>query len=525
MRLHILHLEDNPADAELIRRILEADGIECSISCVKSRSEYLAALEYSNIDLILSDHKIPGFDGLSALAMAREKVPSCPFIFVSGAMGEDAAIESLRNGAADYLIKDRLGRLATAVRRAIRDAKDQQAKKEIELQFLRAQRMETIGDLASGIAHDLNNALVPIVIGSQLLSEDLHDEAERRNFLELIRASAQRCTQMVRQIVTFARGSKGQATSLHMDALLAEVAKIASGTLPKSIKVRTEAESGLWAVKGDATELHQVLINLCVNARDAMAAGGTLTLSARNAVLAPNDLRPEEKFAPGQYVALSVADTGTGIPARILPHIFEPFFTTKSPDKGTGLGLSTVSIIVRRHNGIVRVESEVGKGTVFMIFLPAVVAPAAVPSPAIAVPQSGHGELILIVDDEHLVIELARTTLENYGYRVLTAPNGLAAVACFEEHRDEIQLLLTDTDMPLLNGIDSIRAIQKIRSDIPIIVASGGKRETEILTKADIRHITTLGKPYQVDELLHAIASVLRRTEAASQGSQSLASS
>lgn len=518
MQLHILHLEDSPADADLIRLMLEAEGMDCVISCVKSRADYLAALDQPGFDLILADYKIPGFDGLLALSLAREKVPACPFIFVSGALGEEAAIESLRLGASDYLLKDRLARLPSAVRRAIRDAKDQQARKEMELQFLRAQRMETIGDLASGIAHDLNNALVPIVIGSQLLSEDLHDETERRNFLELIRASAQRCTQMVRQIVSFARGSRGQAGLLRIDSLVAEVARIASGTLPKSIAVQSRVGAGLWPIQGDATELHQVLMNLCVNARDAMTTGGNLTFSARNQVLTPEDVRPDEKIEPGNFVVLSVADTGSGIPPAILPRIFEPFFTTKAPEKGTGLGLSTVAIIVRRHRGTIRVESKLGAGTEFKIFLPAeAVAQAAEPALPVRLPRAGQGELILIVDDEQLVIELARTALENYGYRVLTAPNGLDAIACFEAHRNEIKLLLTDTDMPLVNGIDSIRAMQKIRPDIPIIVASGGRRDTELLEKADIGRITTLGKPYQVDELLHAIENALHRKPPASK--------
>jgi two-component system, cell cycle sensor histidine kinase and response regulator CckA len=512
--LRILHLEDSPADAELIKSILPASGIDCIVTCVKSRGEFKTALEQHTYDLIISDYKLPGFDGLSALEMAREKAPDCPFIFVSGALGEEAAIESLKRGATDYLLKDRLGRLGAAVRRALREAAESAEKKVLEAQLLRAQRMETIGALAGGVAHDLNNALVPIVIGAQLLKEGFHDEAERAKFLDLITKSAQRCTQMVRQILTFAKGSKGKVGSVHLPSLITEVAKIVDDTFPKSIVIRTRTSEDVWGVEGDPTELHQVLMNLCVNARDAMPQGGQLTLTAQNVQSPAEVLPPEDATArSGPFVLLTVVDTGTGIAPEILPRILDPFFTTKSADKGTGLGLSTVANIVKRHGGVLRIHSELGKGTEFRILLPvsenAVVAETRHMPGALPV---GRGELILIVDDEQVVVELARTTLENYGYRVITAPNGLEAIACFERHKNEIRLILTDTDMPFLDGMKAIRAIHDINPNVPVIIASGTTQESAHVERIDGRHVTTLSKPYQVAGLLEGVARALKLT-------------
>jgi len=381
-------------------------------------------------------------------------------------------------------------------------------KKKLEEQFLRSQRMDSIGALAGGIAHDLNNALVPILVGSELMRENKDDEAEREHLLGLITTSAQRCSQMVKQILSFARGARGETGSVPLRHLIGEMEKIAGDTFPKSISIHANVPKDLWNIEGDATELHQVLMNLCVNARDAMPQGGELTISAQN-IPATNGTDQSEKIG-GPRVILSVADTGTGIPPEVLKRIFEPFFTTKAPDKGTGLGLSTVAAIIKRHEGTLEVKSEVGKGTEFIISLPALsthIAEAKSESSSLPV---GHGELVLLVDDEKLALELAKTTLENYGYRVLTAANGMEAVICFGAHRSEIRLLVTDTDMPFMDGINAIRAIQDVESTIPIIMASGSKRDPEQLRKIDTTCVTTLSKPYGVEQLLNGVANALK---------------
>ncbi|MGH7973052.1 MAG: ATP-binding protein [Limisphaerales bacterium] len=386
-----------------------------------------------------------------------------------------------------------------------------EAQRKLEAQLFRSQRMESLGALAGGIAHDLNNALAPILMGSDLLRETAKGNPDELGFLDLITTSARRCVQMVKQILNFAKGAKSQQGSIRMNHLLREMAALANDTFPKSIIIESEYSKGLFTVWGDATELHQVLMNLCVNSRDAMPNGGRLVLKAENHVVSSDDIRPTTpEVSPGQYVAISVTDTGGGIPDEIRARIFEPFFTTKSPDKGTGLGLSTVAQIVKKHHGVIQVESQAGKGTTFRIFLPAEqMRPIEEPQPdALALP-AGRGELILVVDDEELVLALARTTLENYGYRVVTARNGLEAIACFEPRKNEVKLVLTDNDMPLSDGLQAVQAIQKINPGIPIIVASGVQSDTQWFSRVDRQRVTVMGKPYGVDQLLRAVAALL----------------
>jgi len=385
-------------------------------------------------------------------------------------------------------------------------------KKNYEAQVLRSQRMDSIGTLAGGIAHDLNNTLSPIIMGTELLKKS-RNEAERKQVLEMMAASAQRGAAMVKQILGFARGSKGPFQEVPLRHLIGEMAKFIRDTFPKSMVVNVRVPKVLASVSGDITELHQVLLNLCVNARDAMIPkGGELTLRAENVTMDRKTLLAHEDAAPGSYVVLSVSDTGTGIPPEVLPRIFEAFFTTKSPDRGTGLGLSTVAGIVKHHNGFVRVQSEVGKGAEFRIYLPVTgCAKVDEPKSQEALLPKGNGETILVMDDEDGVRQLTKTTLENYGYQVVTAMNGLQGMTCFEEHKREIAVLVSDTDMPILDGIVTIRAIQQLKPDLPIILASGGKNDTSRLQRIDTTHVTTLGKPFTVEQLLNAIAKAMNR--------------
>jgi two-component system, cell cycle sensor histidine kinase and response regulator CckA len=368
--LRILHLEDNPADAELVREMLDAEGISCAVTCVKTREDYAAALDTGEFDLILTDFSLPRFNGLAALALAREKRPATPTIFISGTMGEEAAIDCLQQGATDYVLKDRLARLPSAVRRAVTEVEELALRKKLEAQLLRSQRLETIGALAGGIAHDLNNVLAPILMGTQILDQEVMSDAGRK-ILETMRARATRGAEMIQQILAFARGVGGEPALLELGKLLAEVQSLASETFPRSIRIQSSVQQELHPVIGNATQLHQVLLNLCVNARDAMPHGGSLRLAVHNVLLDKASTRWQTEPVSGAFVLLSVEDTGHGIPPELLEQIFDPFFTTKELGKGTGLGLSTVLGIVKSHGGFLDVDSEVGKGTTFKIYLPA----------------------------------------------------------------------------------------------------------------------------------------------------------
>jgi two-component system, cell cycle sensor histidine kinase and response regulator CckA len=383
-------------------------------------------------------------------------------------------------------------------------------KKHYETQLLRSQRMDSIGALAGGIAHDLNNALAPVLLSVEILKQS-KDPAERERFLDIIASSAQRGTGMVKQILSFARGSSGKEGPAHLGQMLREMTKIVQDTFPKSIAIRSDVPvKQLWRIRADVTALHQVLLNLCVNARDAMPEGGQLTLAAENVMLDRGHLAPHTASRPGAYIKITVADTGTGIPPEVLSRMFEPFFTTKGPEKGTGLGLSTVATIVRDHGGFIDVKTELGQGTEFRVYLPALDAGEETESqrPEPVLP-TGHGELILVIDDEEAVRELAKTTLENYGYRVVTALNGMEGIARFEEHRKDIKLIVSDTDMPFMDGLTAIRSIQQSMPELPVIIASGTKHDTEFHRRMDGKHLLDLGKPYSVEGLLTAVAKIL----------------
>ncbi len=384
-------------------------------------------------------------------------------------------------------------------------------RQKTEQQLLRSQRTECIGAIAGGIAHDLNNALVPIMMGSEMLREVVGDKEESRTLLAMITNSAKRCSEMVKQVLSFSRGTGGEIGSVPIHQLIAEMAKIAKETFPKAITIESKVQRDLLSVQGNATELHQVLMNLCVNARDAMPEGGTLSIMAENAKSMPR-IEPGTDSAVSPFVIIKIKDTGVGIPVEFRTRIFEPFFTTKAPGKGTGLGLSTVAAVVKRHKGLIELESEPDKGTEFKIYLPAIPVKVESESKSKTPLPSGHGELILLAEDEQVVLELAKTTLENYGYKVMTAANGLEAIACFEMQKDAIDLVMTDTDMPFLNGLSAVRAIRKLSPDMPILVASATKIDTDLFRREDLANLSTLPKPYGVEELLHAVATTLSKT-------------
>ena len=393
---------------------------------------------------------------------------------------------------------------------------DVRDRKKIEAQLLRNQRMESIGTLAGGIAHDLNNALAPIMMSVEILKQKLNDEQSRR-MLSILESSARRGADMVKQVLTFARGVDGERALLQTRHLLKEVGKIVGETFPKTIQLKTDFVENLWTIMGDATQLHQVLLNLAVNARDAMPNGGTLTISASNEIL---DASPDmaNSVKPGFYVLIKVADSGTGIPKEILDKIFEPFFTTKEMGKGTGLGLATVLGIVKSHGGFVQVQTEVNKGTAFLIYLPALDnASAAQPDTERKPLMTGHGELILAVDDEASVLSMTKETLENYGYRVVTARDGTEAVAAYSAHRKDIKLVLTDMLMPFMDGPATIRVLRKLDPNLRIIAASGLLDHEKVKDATGMDNLAFLLKPYTTEKLLATVHKMIASEPASAE--------
>ncbi len=381
-------------------------------------------------------------------------------------------------------------------------------KKQLEGQFLRAQRLESIGALASGIAHDLNNVLAPILIGAPLLREMMMDETAR-HLLKTMESSAQRGADIVRQVLTFARGVEGERVPLQPRHLLREMEKLAAETFPKSIRVESDVAADLWPVLGDATQLQQALMNLCINARDAMPGGGVLTLAAANIVLSKEAAEKMPGAQPGSYACLRVTDTGTGISPEIEAKIFEPFFTTKGVGKGTGLGLSTVLGIVRSHGGFVRVASKVGQGSTFELYLPATTEQVAVKSDSATPWPHTHGEGILVVDDEAAVREVARQALMEFGYQVITAGRGAEALRIFQERRPEIQLVLTDMMMPEMDGPTLVAALRVLDPAVRIVGITG---MSDTGSKSGLKTLALsamLAKPFTIKKLLAVIRDAL----------------
>ena len=380
-------------------------------------------------------------------------------------------------------------------------------KKQLEAQFLRVQRLESIGTLASGIAHDLNNILAPMLISAQVLEMRLPDESSKK-LLRILVANAKRGANLVKQVLSFGRGLEGEFTTLQIKHLIADIRQIVTQTFPKSIEISIDVSPDLWTVSGDATQLHQVLMNLCINARDAMPQGGTLSISAENTFIDEHQVQSNIDAQVGSYVAITVSDTGTGIHPDLLGRIFEPFFTTKEIGKGTGLGLSTVSSIVKGHGGFLNVHSEVGKGTDFKIYLPAVKDNEVQRGEDIK-RSAGHGEWILIVDDEGFIRELSKVALEKYGYRVLIASNGIEAVKLYAQHQDKISIVLLDMMMPLMDGPTTIHHLQNINPSVEIIATSGLAFNVMLAEAAELGVTKFLPKPYTCEELLDAISGAV----------------
>jgi len=753
-QLRILHLENDVADSDLLRARLALDNVNVELDRVETREQFLRALERGGYDVIIADYSLPAFDGGSALALAREHRPTVPFLLFSGTIGEEAAVESLRNGATDYILKDRPERLVASLLRALREGEDrrrrQQAeealkereeffrlisenvtdlisvvdlegrrvytspsykhllgdpaklfgtdwfreihpedrervrrvfhktiatglgqrtefrfllkdgavryiesqasvmrdkfgrvtnaivvsrdvtdrknaeeqireqaalldkaqdaicvtdmdqrilywnrsaeglygwsaaeaegkyanellfttdsarhvealqgliakgewkgelrqvtksgaeivvesrwtgvrdsegrpksilvintditeKKKLETQFFRSQRLENIGMLASGIAHDLNNVLAPIMMAVPMLLDRVTTPNDRK-LLDMLDRSVRRGAELVRQILSFARGVEGEHKLIQPRHLLADLEKMVLETFPKSIRLQKKIDPDLWSIHANATQIHQVLLNLCVNARDAMPDGGTLSIVAENISLTEAEAGRHGEVKPGTFVVITVADTGIGIPPEVLERVFEPFFTTKDPGKGTGLGLAGVQGILKNHGGFVEVESQAGKGATFRTYLPAVERrshPALSSRPAQA--PVGHGELILVVDDEEAIQQIARATLENFGYRVISANNGVEAVAVFKQRKDEVKAVVLDSMMPFMDGGAALRALREIAPALKVIGVSGLNVDDRIsVGPGGVEAFLT--KPYTAQELLLKLQSVL----------------
>ncbi len=404
------------------------------------------------------------------------------------------------------LLRDPTG----AARSVLMINRDVTENKLLEAQLLRSQRLESLGTLAGGIAHDLNNVLTPIMMSVEMLKGACED-SQSQSILDSVETAAARGAEIIKQLLTFARGLKGEFVLLQPKHLIKEMDPILKGTFPKSIEIGIDLVKDLWTVQADATQLHQVLLNLCVNARDAMPDGGKLSIRARNMVVDEQYARAHIDAKPGRYVLIAVDDSGSGISPENLDKIFDPFFTTKEVGRGTGLGLSTVLTIVKNHGGFLTVVSELGRGSSFSVFIPAAQGTEVHETLKDETAPRGREETILVVDDEAAVRAVLSRTLETHGYKVLTAKDGAEAVSTYAREIEEISAVITDIMMPVLDGPATIRALRNVNPDVRFLVITG------LTTEAKLQEIKSLGiehilhKPFKAEKLLKALQQVIRK--------------
>ncbi len=387
-------------------------------------------------------------------------------------------------------------------------ARDVTARKQMEAQLMRAQRLESIGRLASGIAHDLNNVLTPLLMGVQLLRENRRNESERA-MIQTLESCVKRGASIVQQVLLFARGSEGTRGPVQPKELVGEFGRILQETFPRTIQLKVEIGDALWPVWADATQIQQVLMNFSVNARDAMPEGGTLTLRARNVTLDKTAATLDPRARPGRYVMLAVEDSGTGIPPEVQVKMFDPFFTTKPVGKGTGLGLPIALGIIESHGGFLLVHSSLGTGTAFRMYLPALPSGEDISTHSGTPPRRGRGELLLVVDDELSVRELVRANLEASGYNVITAAGGEEALSLFRERHSQIHAAIIDLLMPGMDGRTLIREMLALQPRTPILAISGSAQEEEERTAGPLGVQAVLPKPFSAPKLLEWVAAML----------------
>jgi two-component system cell cycle sensor histidine kinase/response regulator CckA len=636
--IRVLHLEDSLRDAELIRGKLDLAGVSCDVVLTNSRESFDAALRRQSFDLVLCDYNVPGYDGVSALTRVKEVQPEAPVIIISGTVGEEEAVKCLHAGATDYLLKQRLERLAAAVRRAIQETDDRRRRKEaedallqrerrlssiyeavadmlfylaveddggyrflsvnpafvsatglaydrvigerietvfpqptlataidhfdrarrerrvvrweasaefpageltgdvsvapvfdaagrcthlvgavhdlterrqLEAQLRHAQKMESVGQLAGGIAHDFNNLLTVINGLAQLVLEQVKDGDEQlREDMEEIRRAGERAAALTRQLLTFSRKQILQPQILDLNVVVAEMIGMLRRLLGEDVELSIRAANDPLRIKADRGQIEQVLANLAVNARDAMPSGGSLVIDTRQMEIGAASEQHQCPLPPGRYVVLTVSDTGTGMDESTRQRIFEPFFTTKGPGRGTGLGLSTVYGIVKETGGFIKVESTVGRGSSFTIYLPLAMQPSIANGSSTGTASTGT-ETILIVEDVVGLRTLIARALKSAGYNVLLAATGDEALQLLERTREPVHLVVTDVVMPGMNGRTLADRIRMIRPDTKVLYMSGYTDDVVVRHGVSSGTVPFVSKPFDQAELMRTIRRVL----------------
>ena len=547
--LRILHLEDSDLDAELIEAELEGLGHPVVIERVMTRDAFAAAAQPGRCDIILADYVLPTFDGVSALGIARDQCPEIPFIFCSGTLGEEVAVEALKNGATDYVTKQRLDRMPRTIVRALAEARAKQGKAAAEaaLQAVNetlevriaertqelaeanaalqaqiaereraedalrlAQRLEAVGQLTSGVAHDFNNLLTVIAGNIEFLARAVSDERSKRR-LDMMRGAAERGARLTAQLLAFSRRQRLVPAPVNLNQTVASMQDLLQSSIGGAVHIETALQTDLWHALVDPTQIELVILNLAINARDAMAVGGRLAIETANVTVTEVPTR-HELPAPGEYAMIAVSDNGTGMTPGVLARVFEPFFTTKEVGKGSGLGLAQVFGFVKQSGGGIRIDTVVGEGTSIKVYLPRAEPGedlvAASDADAAQVHRAGNAPTLLVVDDDGGVREVSATRLSEAGYQVREAASGLQALAALEAD-PFVDLVVIDFAMPGMNGAQTAAEIRKRWPGIPLLFVTGFA-DTTALTQAGAAGADAIvQKPFRVGELERKVSAAL----------------
>lgn len=509
--IRVLLVEDDPNDAEMVLHALRCAGFEPEWSRVDTEVDYLAQLA-GQPDVILSDHALPAFGGPRALELLKASGLDVPFISVSGTIGEEVAVQAMRHGVADYLLKNNLLRLGSAVTRVLKETRLRRERQQLEEQCRQTQKLEAVGQLAGGVAHDFNNILTVIQGYATLLEQGLIDNLECAKEISF---AVERAAGLSRQLLSLTRKQALQPTLINLNEVVEDMTKLLRRSLGPAVALEFSPADALPEISADRGMIEQILLNLALNARDAMPEGGRLLIATRVSSLdAATDLEGTARSA-GPAVTLRIADTGAGMSPDVRAQIFEPFFTTKSANKGTGLGLSTVRGIVQQHLGEIHVHSELGKGTAFEILLPATGTKAERTRVAEESPvdrqEAGKRVTILLVDDEPALRSMMRMALKHFGYDVLEASSGQQALAIFERSTTPIHLLLTDMVMPEdVGGEELAERMRAGRPGLRVLYTSGYHVDTirrDLVAKGEIAF---LQKPFSMQKLAEAVGETLQ---------------
>lgn len=511
--LNVLIVEDSEEDADLIVLELKRGGFNPHFRRVDNAEAMRRALEEGSWDLVLSDFSMPQFTMTEALALTQQRAADLPFVIVSATIGEEAAVEAMRAGAHDYVLKHRLGRLAPAVQRELREAAMRRERQHLEEQLRRAQKLESLGLLAGGVAHDFNNLLTGILGNASLAVEMTPPEAPTSDMLRDIIRASERAADLTRQLLAYAGKGNFVIEPVNLSALVREISELIRSSAPRNVAFELDLRPDVPLIEADATQMQQLVMNLILNAAEATSdRSGEVRISTGVCTVGPGEpmtqYRPDPP-APGTYVTVRVSDDGCGMNEGVQAQIFDPFFTTKFT--GRGLGLSAALGIVRSHHGAIVVESEEGAGSAFTVLLPAIQSAhtRVEPAPSNHQPETAATGAILVIDDEDVVRRAARATLEHFGYAVFEASSGTDGTDLFSRLHDRISAVLLDLTMPRMDGREVWRYIRRIRPDMKIVISSGYEEHDAMKQFSDDPGLLFLKKPFTAAGLGNKIREAL----------------